>query len=135
MSIVLNARLAFTEVTIMLITFLGVIYGIREIFKEDLTQFIWRFIQRGRPKWQHVFTNSLTKTKMAYQTVWLEYINKKSLPKNVNKFFQERRQQNKQAAHLLHFRCDSKVLVKEFMPGFEEIQNQIFFNFHLLFVF
>ncbi|MFT6900825.1 MAG: hypothetical protein ACJAXS_001005 [Colwellia sp.] len=128
MSIVLNARSAFTEVTLVLITFLGVIYGIREIFKDDLTRYIWRKIQRGRPKWQHVFTDSLSKNKMSMQTLWLDYIDKKDLPNIVDKHFQKRRQQNKQAAQLLHFRCDSKVLAKEFMPGFKEIQHQVFFN-------
>ncbi len=128
MSIVLNARSAFTEITLVLITFLGVIYGIREIFKDDLTQYIWRKIQRGRPKWQHVFADSLSKNKMSMQTLWLEYINKEDLPAIVEKHFQKRRQQNKQAAQLLHFRCNSKVLTKEFMPGFKEIQHQLFFN-------
>jgi len=128
MSIVLNARTAFTEVTLVLISFLGVIYGVREIFKEDLTRVIWRAIQRGRPKWQHVFTDSQSKDKMLNQTIWLEYIKSKELPEEVDKLLQKRRQQNKQAAHLLHFRCHSKVLAKTFMPGFEEIQNQIYFN-------
>lgn len=129
MYIILNARTLYTEVTLVLITFLGFIYGLREIFKDDLTSYIWRKIQQGRPKWQHLFTNSLTKYRISYQTIWLEYIRQKELPENVNKLFEKRRQQNKQAAQLLHFRCDTKVLAKRFMPGFEEIQNQIFFNF------
>jgi len=128
MTIVLNARSAFTEVTLVLIAFLGLIYGIREIFKDDLTRYIWRKIQRGRPKWQHVFTDSLSKNKMSMQTLWLEYIDKKDLPNIVDKHFQKRRQQNKQAARLLHFRCNSRVIAKEFMPGFKEIQHQVFFN-------
>ncbi|MBA6379595.1 MULTISPECIES: hypothetical protein [unclassified Colwellia] len=128
MSIVLNARSAFNEVTLVLITFLGVIYGVREIFKDDLTRYLWRKIQRGRPKWQHVFTDSLSKNKMSMQTLWLDYIKNKDLPDIVNKHFQQRRQQNKQAAQLLHFRCNSKVIAKEFIPGFKEIQHQMFFN-------
>jgi hypothetical protein len=128
MSIVLNTRSAFTEITLMLIAFLGVIYGLRETFKEDLTSWIWREIQRGRAKWQHVFSHSVTKEKILSQTLWLEYIREKDLPEKVDQLFKKRRQQNKQAAHLLHFRCVSKVISKEFMPGFEQIQNQIFFN-------
>lgn len=128
MAIVLNARLAFTEVSIVLIAFLGLIYGIREIFKEDITRLIWRKIQHGRPKWQHIFKNSLTKNKISNQTIWLEYIDKKDLPEDVNAHLNKRRQQNKQAANLLHYRCDSKVVTKQFMPGFEEIQNRMFFN-------
>jgi hypothetical protein len=128
MAIILNARSAFTEVSVVLIAILGGIYGIREIFKDDLTSYIWRKIQRGRPKWQHLYTNSLSKNKVLYQKIWLEYISNKDLPKNVDKLLQKRRHQNKQAAHLLHFRCDSKILAKSFLPGFEEIQNQIHFN-------
>ena len=128
MSIVLNARSIFTEVTIFLIAALGLIYGIREIFKDDLTRIIWRRIQQGRPKWQHLFVNSLTKTKISYQTIWLEYIKSQKLPTGVNKLFQERRQQNKQAAQLLHFRSSTRVIAKKFMPGYSEIRNHIFFN-------
>lgn len=128
MTIVLNARSAFAEITVVLIATLGLIYGIRETFKDELNHYVWRKIQHGRPKWLHLFSNSLTKSKICTQTIWLEYIKSKDLPENVDKLLQKRGKQNKQAAHLLHFRCDSRVLANEFMPGFEEIQNRIFFN-------
>ena len=108
--------------------FLGVIYGLRETFKEDLTNLIWRKIQKGLPKWQNIFTHSVTKKRILSQILWLEYINNTDLPDSVNDLFQQRRQQNKQAAQLLHFRCDNKVMAKEFLPGYDEIQQQIFFN-------
>jgi len=128
MVLVLNARTNFTEVTVALVALLGVIYGLREIFKDDVTRLIWRKIQQGLPKWQHVFTHSVTQTRIATQTLWLEYIKKKHLPVQVHALFQKRRQQNKQAAQLLHFRCDSKVMVKKFLPGYDEIQQQMLFN-------
>lgn len=128
MVLVLNARSSFTEVTVALIAFLGVIYGLRETFKEDLTSLIWRKIQKGRPKWQNLFRHSVNKKRILSQTLWLDYIKSKDLPKTVNELFQQRRQQNKQAARLLHFRCDNKVIAKEFLPGYGEIQQQIFFN-------
>jgi len=128
MLLVLNARSSFTEVTVALIAFLGVIYGLRETFKEDLTSLIWRKIQKGRPKWQNLFSHSVDQKRILSQTLWLEYISNKDLPKTVNALFQQRRQQNKQAARLIHFRCDNKVLTKEFLPGYDEIQQQMFFN-------
>ena len=128
MLLVLNARSSFTEVTVALIAFLGVIYGLRETFKEDLTSLIWQKIQKGRPKWQNLFRHSVNQKRILSQILWLEYIHAKDLPKAVNELFQQRRQQNKQAARLLHFRCDNKVLAKEFLPGYNEIQQQIFFN-------
>ena len=128
MTVVLNARSNFTEVTIVFVGMLGLIYGLREIFKDDITRLIWRKIQRGLPKWRLLFTNSITKTLMTSQTLWLEYIRTKDLPAEVDKLFQQRRKQNKQAACLLHFRSDTKVFAKDFLPGYDEIQGQIFFN-------
>ncbi|MCP4985839.1 MAG: hypothetical protein GY928_07165 [Colwellia sp.] len=128
MVLVLNARTNFTEVTLALVAFLGLIYGLRETFKEDLTSLIWRKIQKGRPKWQNLFTHSVTKKRILSQILWLEYIGSKDLPKSVNSLFQQRRQQNKQAAQLLHFRCDNRVMAKQFLPGYDEIQQQTFFN-------
>ncbi len=128
MMLVLNARANFTEVTIALVGMLGIIYGLREIFKDDITRIIWRRIQRGLPKWKNIYTNSVNKSRIASQTIWLEYIRSKDLPKEVDKLFQTRRQQNKQAAQLLHFRSDTKVNVKNFLPGYDEIQQRIYFN-------
>ena len=128
MMLVLNARSNFTEVTLALIAFLGLIYGLRETFKDDVTDLIWRKIQKGRPKWQNLFRHTVNQKRILSQTLWLEYIKNKDLPESVNLLFQQRRQQNKQAARLLHFRSDNKVLAKEFLPGYDEIQQQIYFN-------
>lgn len=128
MTLVLNARTNFTEVTIALVGMLGVIYGLREIFKEDITRIIWRRIQKGLPKWKIIYSHSVIKSRVASQTIWLEYIHNKDLPKQVDKLFQTRRQQNKQAAQLLHFRSDTKVIAKSFLPGYDEIQQRINFN-------
>ncbi len=128
MVLVLNARANFTEVTIALVGMLGVIYGLRETFKDDITRIIWRSIQKGLPKWKNIYSNSVNKSRVATQTIWLEYIRNKDLPKQVDKLFQTRRQQNKQAAQLLHFRSDTKVNAKSFLPGYDEIQQRIYFN-------
>ena len=128
MFLVLNARSNFQEVTLALIAMLGVIYGLRETFKEDLTRVIWRKIRQGRPKWRHIFKSSADNKTIHTQTVWLEHIRRKALPDDVENLFKKRRQQNKQAAHLIHYRCDSKVIAKAFLPGYEEIQQQVFFN-------
>jgi len=128
MLLVLNARTNFTEVTIALVGMLGVIYGLREIFKDDITRIIWRWIQKGLPKWKNIYTNSVNKSRVATQTIWLGYIRDKDLPSQVDNLFQTRRQQNKQAAQLLHFRSDTRVNAKSFLPGYDEIQQRITFN-------
>lgn len=50
MVLVLSVRTIFTEGTIAFVAMLGFIYGLREIFKEDITRIIWRRIKKGLPK-------------------------------------------------------------------------------------
>ncbi|WP_158966574.1 hypothetical protein [Paraglaciecola sp. L3A3] len=128
MALVLNARTNFTEVTIALLGMLGVIYGLRETFKDDITGVIWRWIQKGLPKWKIIYSHTVTKAKVATQTIWLQYIRNKDLPEQVDQLFQTRRHQNKQAAQLLHFRSDIKVNSKSFLPGYDAIQQRTYFN-------
>lgn len=128
MLVVLNARSNFTEVTATLILILGVIYGLREIFKEDITRVIWRAIVRGRPKWRFQFKNSITKDKIASQYIWLEYTTFKRIPKAVRRIFSKRRHQNKQAAQWLHFASETQVNAKEFLPGYDTLQQTMQFS-------
>ncbi|MCF7518897.1 hypothetical protein [Pseudoalteromonas sp. L21] len=128
MLVVLNARSNFTEVTATLILILGVIYGLREIFKEDITRVIWRAIVRGRPKWRFQFRNSITKDKIASQYIWLEYTSFKRIPLKVRKIFSKRRHQNKQAAQWLHFASETQVNAKKFLPGYDSLQQTINFS-------
>ncbi|MEM5547548.1 hypothetical protein [Pseudoalteromonas fuliginea] len=128
MVVILNARSSFTEVTATLILILGVIYGLREIFKEDITRVIWRAIVQGRPKWRFSFKNSITKDKIASQFIWLEYTRFKKIPKEVKSIFSKRRQQNKQAAQWLHFASETRVSAKEFLPGYDTLQQTLHFN-------
>ena len=128
MLVILNARSSFTEVTATLILILGVIYGLREIFKEDITRVIWRAIVQGRPKWRFTFKNSITKDKIASQFIWLEYTRFKKIPKEVQTIFSKRRQQNKQAAQWLHFASETRVSAKEFLPGYDTLQQTLQFN-------
>ena len=128
MVVILNARSTFTEVTATLILILGVIYGLREIFKEDITRMIWRAIVQGRPKWRFSFKNSITKDKVASQLIWLEYMRFKKIPKEVKSIFSKRRQQNKQAAQWLHFASEIRVSAKEFLPGYDSLQQNLQFS-------
>ncbi|MEL0642067.1 hypothetical protein V6260_15750 [Pseudoalteromonas aliena] len=128
MVVILNARSTFTEVTATLILILGVIYGLREIFKEDITRMIWRAIVQGRPKWRFSFKNSITKDKIASQLIWLEYTRFKKIPEEVRSIFSKRRQQNKQAAQWLHFASETRVNAKEFLPGYDTLRQTLQFN-------
>ncbi|MBQ4832234.1 hypothetical protein J8L70_03180 [Pseudoalteromonas sp. MMG010] len=128
MVVILNARSSFTEITATLILILGVVYGLREIFKDDLTRVIWRAIVKGRPKWRFIFKNNITKERIANQFIWLEYIKLDDIPKPVRSIFSKRRQQNKLASQWLHFASETRVSAKEFLPGYDTLYQTLHFN-------
>lgn len=128
MVVVLNARSNFTEITATLVVILGAIYGMREIFKEDITRVIWRTIVKGRPKWRFQFRNSVTKDKIATQYIWLEYTRFKCIPESVRNIFSKRRQQNRLAAQWFHFASETRVGAKEFLPGYDTLQQTLRFS-------
>ena len=76
----------------------------------------------------HFFINSTDDEEVSRQTINFELIRSRELPEDVGALLQKRRQQNKQPATLLHFSSKNEVRQQEFMPGYEEIQQQITFD-------
>ncbi len=56
-TLIIKAQGVFSGLTIALVLTLAVIYGFREIFKDDIRNALWRLIQRGRPRWSRLLTN------------------------------------------------------------------------------
>ena len=132
LSVVFFAQGELKGLTYALIAVMSIIYGFREIFKDDFKDALWRWIRNGRPKWARSLIDTSNKHVIARQKVWLDYINQSQLPATVREVLYRRRPQNKQESILLHFRLDSKVSSKGFQPGYNRIQEQIYFNFRPL---
>lgn len=131
--VVVLSMIFFTQgelkgLTYALIASLSVIYGFREVFKDDFKDAMWKLIRQGRPKWSRTLFDSSSRNVIARQKVWLDYIKQKQLPKAVKEVLYRRRAQNKQESILLHYRIDTRVSSKGFQPGYDRIQEQIFFS-------
>lgn len=132
LSMIFFAQGELKGLTYALIASLSVIYGFREVFKDDFKDAMWKFIRKGRPKWSRTLTDTSNKQVIGRQKVWLDYIKQAQLPKAVRDVLYRRRPQNKQESILLHYRLDTKVSAKGFQAGYDRIQEQIFFNFRPL---
>ncbi len=128
LSLIFFAQGELKGLTYALIAVLSVIYGFREIFKDDFKDVMWRIIRKGRPKWSRFLTDTSNKQVIARQKVWLDYIKQSKLPSAVKEVLYRRRPQNKQESVLLHYRLDTKVSNKGFQAGYDEIQEQILFS-------
>jgi len=127
-SLILKARGVFSGVTITLVLTLAVIYGFREIFKDDIRNALWRLIQRGRPRWSRLLRDTTSKLPIAKQLVWIDFIRKKELPTQVSQILKKRHRQNKVDTEILHYGLHTRVNNKGFLAGYTRIQEQINFS-------
>ena len=128
LTLILFAQGELKGFTYALIAVLSVIYGFREIFKDEFNNTLWRWIRKGRPKWSRLLIDTSNKQVISKQRVWLDYINQSKLPAVVRDVLYRRRPQNKQESILLHYRLDTKVSNKGFQAGYDRIQEQIYFS-------
>lgn len=65
---VISARDYLGEISASFIVAMSVIYALREIFKDDLRDMMWRWIRKGKPKWRRKYTDPTTGKRSA--TSW-----------------------------------------------------------------
>ncbi|GGI98901.1 hypothetical protein GCM10007978_40870 [Shewanella hanedai] len=124
-ALIIKAQGVFSGLTIALVLTLAVIYGFREIFKEDIRNALWRFIQKGRPKWSRILRDTTSQTAIAKQLVWLDFMKTTELPDTVSNILKRRHSQNKIDAEVLHYGIHTRVTQKEFLTGYSTIQEQV----------
>ncbi|UJF22886.1 hypothetical protein [Shewanella sp. OMA3-2] len=129
-ALIFKAQGFFDGLTMTLLLTLAVIYGFREIFKEDIRNAMWRLIQRGRPRWSRILRDTTTQAIVAKQLVWLDFIRPQDIPKHVAEIMKQRHSQNKVDTTALHYRIATKVTNKPFEAGYSQIQEQV--NFSLI---
>ncbi|WP_299003550.1 hypothetical protein [uncultured Shewanella sp.] len=127
-SLIIKAQGVFSGLTTSLVLALAVIYGFREIFKEDMRNVLWKFIRKGRPRWSRTLLDTTSKLLVAKQLVWLDFIRKSDLPVAVADILKQRNKQNKVDSEILHYGVYTKVTNKDFLAGYSTIQEQINFS-------
>ncbi|GLS92449.1 hypothetical protein GCM10007916_35210 [Psychromonas marina] len=126
--LIIKTQGAFSTLSALMIFILAVIYGIREVFKDDFKNMLWRWIRRGKPKWARTLKDSTSKNEIATQRVWLDYINAKKLPTQTVDLLARRHSQNKQSAEYLHYRVETKVSKDGFQAGYNSLEETILFS-------
>lgn len=127
-SLVIHAASLLSGVTVALVCTLAVIYGFREIFKDDVRQAIWNYLQRGRPKFSRKLIDGVSKKIVAIQKIWCAFIKQSDMPKVVQKQLKRRHKQNRQDSEYLHYRIETSTVKGSFRHGYQGIQEQIIFN-------
>lgn len=126
--LIIKTQGALSNLTSLMIFVLSVIYGLREVFKEDFKNMLWSWIRKGKPKWSRTLRDSLSNSEIAWQKVWLDYTRKSKLPRQAQELLAKRHSQNKQSAELLHYRIETKVSKSKFQAGYDTVDESIVFS-------
>ncbi len=127
-TLIIKAQGVLSGLTLALVLTLAVIYGFREIFKDDLRNALWRRIQRGRPRWSRILRDTTSQAIIGRQLIWADFIKNKDLPSAVNDILSHRHSQNKVDAEILHYGISTRVTQQPFLSGYSTIQEQINFS-------
>ena len=126
--LIIKTQGAFSQLTSVMILILAIIYGVREVFKDDFKRMLSQWIRKGKPKWSRTLSDPVSKKDIAEQKVWLDYIKGNKLPPQTKALLAKRHSQNKQSAEFLHYRIDTKVSKHNFQDGYESMEENILFS-------
>jgi hypothetical protein len=129
-SAVILARDYLGEITASFILVLSVIYALREVFKDDLRDIMWRWIQRGKPKWRRRYIDATTKKDVGRKIEWLDYTTFEKMPDRIKSIRKKRVVQREE--EILHYRSLTDMATSKFTSGYDQTREVININFRAL---
>lgn len=122
--VLVQARYRVGDFTIWFIMILSVVYALREVFKDELRNTIWRWLRKGRPKWRRHYRDPESKQMVGRQREWFDY----KKPSKVDKAIQAARG-GRSVSHrqevVLHYRSRSRMLPTRFLSGYNQTRETI----------
>lgn len=117
------ARDYWGEITVSFIVLMSFVYALREIFKDDLRDVMWRWIRKGRPKWRKMYLDPTTKKAVGQKLEWLDYKMFEKLPDRIKQIRKKRVVQREE--QVLHYSSKTEMSTSKFMSGYEETRESM----------
>ncbi|MEZ8223971.1 hypothetical protein AB6C43_08025 [Vibrio splendidus] len=120
---VILARDFLGEITASFIVSMSFIYALREIFKDDLRDILWRWLRKGKPKWKRRYFDPTTNKSVGHKLEWLDYANFYKLADRIQSIRKKRVVQREE--QVLHYRSHTEMSTSTFMSGYEETRETL----------
>ncbi|MBA2779608.1 hypothetical protein [Billgrantia kenyensis] len=126
----LQARDTLGNITVLFVLAMAVLYAMREVFKDDLRNTLWRWLRKGRPKWRRQYFDVNSNALVGRQLEWFDY-------KRFSKLDEEiKRVRKRNVAHreemVLHYRSSSRMSPTRFLSGYEKTRETLSLDLSLL---
>lgn len=126
----LEAREVLGDITALLVLTMAVLYALREVFKDDLRNTLWRWLRKGRPKWRRQYLDPDRSSPVGRQLEWFDYKRFTKLDEDVKRVRKRNVAQREEV--VLHYRSRSRMSPTRFLSGYEHTRETLTLDLSLI---
>ncbi len=119
----LRVRDTLADITALFVLAMAVIYALREVFKDDLRNTLWRLLRRGRPKWRRQYLDPTRNVPVGHQLEWFDYERFLKLDEEIQRVRKRSVAQREEV--VLHYRSRSRMSPTRFLSGYEHTRETL----------
>ncbi|QOR38144.1 hypothetical protein HNO52_06200 [Billgrantia diversa] len=119
----LQARDTVGNITALFVLAMAVLYAMREVFKDDLRNTLWRWLRKGRPKWRRQYFDATSNNPVGRQLEWFDYKRFGKLDEQIKRVRKRNVAQREEV--VLHYRSSSRMSPTRFLSGYEKTRETL----------
>ncbi|MGO3244217.1 MAG: hypothetical protein ACTIKU_13165 [Halomonas sp.] len=127
---VLQLRSVLGDISALFVLAMAVLYAMREVFKDDLRNTLWRWLRKGRPKWRRQYLDPTRNAVVGHQLKWFDYKRFTSLGDDIQ--LMRRRTVAQREEVVLHYRSSSRMSPTRFLSGYEHTRETLNLDISML---
>jgi hypothetical protein len=127
---VLHLRSVLGDITALFVLAMALLYAMREVFKDDLRNTLWRWLRKGRPKWRRQYVDPTHNAVVGRQLEWFDYKRFALLGDDIQQM--RRRKVAQREEMVLHYRSSSRMSPTRFLSGYEHTRETLNLDISML---
>ncbi|MDR5900960.1 hypothetical protein [Halomonas icarae] len=119
----LEIRTVLADLTALFVLAMAGIYALREVFKDDLRNTLWRLLRRGRPKWRRQYLDPTRDQVVGRQLEWFDYKRFSRLDDEIKRVRKRSVAQREEV--VVHYRSSSRMSPTRFLSGYDHTRESL----------
>ncbi len=126
----LQVRDSLADITVLFVLAMAGIYALREVFKDDLRNTLWRLLRKGRPKWRRQYLDPTHNQVVGRQLEWFDYKRYTRLDEEIQRVRKRNVAQREEV--VLHYRSRSRMSPTRFLSGYDHTRETLSLDLSLI---
>jgi len=127
---ILRARDSLSDVTVIFLLAVALLYALREFFRDDIRQKLWLWLRKGRPKWKHLFIDPSSEKEVGKSLEWFDLKEFGELPEEIRKARKASTPQR--GEKVMHYVMWSRMLPARFLSGYASTRETLVLDLEIL---